>query len=629
MAESSQMGSNKRLYYAVGDDGEHVEDREKYRPGGYHPIHFDEYIDSNKRFQVLHKLGWGESSTVWLCYDEKVRYYRSVKVMTSEASVEECRELQITKTLAHVDYKELRDNYIALPREHFWIEGPNGRHLCFVSDLLGPSLSRNSPDGMGIHTPDSLTDLAFQLNKFTVMELTDRQLNRYLGPRQYQPLEAISREGPKPHGPDYLALPVSLDKLERKCRTGRVAIVDFGDSFQCSNPPSSSKWHRQYAGPELLFTDSLGGLPRDIWALACTIYEIKLQTQLFSKYESYTSLIRQMEVWFGPLPAEYRKLARSHLERDKEQRPLPSNKGGSSGNVSPTEDKILDSSRPISLSLDEERRMREMFVGKSGWAEPLQASLGKERDCYIPVMNNEAYSSSDDTDFETDRSQLSRLDQASEDERSEQDMYTQADIVYGEVNIEGDLSSEESSAEIKKGMPSPLLQTPRTPEGEVEQSENDTQLAAPTSTEVGTALQDRGSNKSEADSVRSSSSPRKLLGKREANESMSDGGTKRQRTGGPAIEENSKWVKRVISMPREEVLLLSGLLLRMFKHDPKERIDIDAVVNHDFWGDRRDDLPTDSGNSIEQNPDPISSRTRSRALDIKRETESGSPKIAE
>ncbi|KAI1417029.1 hypothetical protein F5Y13DRAFT_103408 [Hypoxylon sp. FL1857] len=85
--------------------------------------------------------------------------------MTAEESTEECPELQIMKALANVSYEELRDNCIAIPREHFWIEGPNGRHLCFVSDLLGPSLSQNSPDGMGIHTPDSLTDLAFQVSK--------------------------------------------------------------------------------------------------------------------------------------------------------------------------------------------------------------------------------------------------------------------------------------------------------------------------------------------------------------------------------------------------------------------------------------------------------------------------------
>ncbi|KAI0841185.1 kinase-like domain-containing protein [Hypoxylon sp. FL0890] len=649
------MKSDQRLYYAAGDDTEHVEDREKYRPGGYHPIHFDDYLDSNKRFQVVHKLGWGASSTVWLCYDEKCRYYRSVKVMTSEESVEECQELQITKALADVSYKELKDNYIAIPREHFWIEGPNGRHLCFVSDLLGPSLFQNSPDGMGIHTPDSLTDLTFQvskglqylhnkgichgdlrpsnilmrLNKYSVMELTDRQLNRYLGPRQYQPLETLSGKDPKPHGPDYLAFPVSLDKLEKKCRTGKVAIVDFGDSFQCLNPPSFPRWHRQYAGPELLFTESLGGLPQDIWALACTIYEIKLQTQLFSEYEDHTSLIRQMEVWFGPLPAEYRKLARTHLERDKERRLASNDKKASPSNTPPlTEDQASDLSQPISLSPDEERRMRKMFVGKSDWSNPLQASLGKERHCYAYERNNEEYTSSDDTDFDSESLHSHGSDQVSEDDDFQEDIYAEADIIFGEAEHEEDLISEGSDEEAERKTGLPLPRTSQSPEDPEEKSEDNRQLAMPTSTEVGAAPHDPGSNASGAGTVGSPSSPQDLLGKRDANESMPGRGTKRQRTRGPPTEEKGDLVERVISMPREEVLLLSDLLLRMFKHDPKERIDIDTVVNHDFWGDRRNNLPTNSSDFIEPNPDAISSRTRSRTSNIKQETEIGSPKEA-
>lgn len=44
-----------------------VEDRAMYRKGGYHPIEIDDVL--NCRFQVLHKLGFGKSSTVWLCWD--------------------------------------------------------------------------------------------------------------------------------------------------------------------------------------------------------------------------------------------------------------------------------------------------------------------------------------------------------------------------------------------------------------------------------------------------------------------------------------------------------------------------------------------------------------------------------
>lgn len=34
----------------------------------------------------------------------------------------------------------------------------------------------------------------------------------------------------------------------------------------------------------------------------------------------------------------------------------------------------------------------------------------------------------------------------------------------------------------------------------------------------------------------------------------------------------------------DEVLLLSDILAHMFKHGPKERIDMDAVVEYEFSG---------------------------------------------
>lgn len=36
-----------------------VEDREDYRPGGFHPVHLGDTIGKDSRFRVIHKLGNG------------------------------------------------------------------------------------------------------------------------------------------------------------------------------------------------------------------------------------------------------------------------------------------------------------------------------------------------------------------------------------------------------------------------------------------------------------------------------------------------------------------------------------------------------------------------------------------
>lgn len=45
------------------------EDRDRYRPGGYHPVHLGDVF--NDRYVVVRKLGYGKYSTVWLAQDRR------------------------------------------------------------------------------------------------------------------------------------------------------------------------------------------------------------------------------------------------------------------------------------------------------------------------------------------------------------------------------------------------------------------------------------------------------------------------------------------------------------------------------------------------------------------------------
>ena len=54
-----------RLYWDA--DGDDVEDIHRYTNGGFHPIRLGEILSSTKtQYRVLHKLGRGSFSTVWL-----------------------------------------------------------------------------------------------------------------------------------------------------------------------------------------------------------------------------------------------------------------------------------------------------------------------------------------------------------------------------------------------------------------------------------------------------------------------------------------------------------------------------------------------------------------------------------
>jgi serine/threonine-protein kinase SRPK3 len=52
------------LLPGVGD----TEDIERYERGGFHPVHLGDRYDGG-RYKIIHKLGAGGFSTVWLAQD--------------------------------------------------------------------------------------------------------------------------------------------------------------------------------------------------------------------------------------------------------------------------------------------------------------------------------------------------------------------------------------------------------------------------------------------------------------------------------------------------------------------------------------------------------------------------------
>ena len=117
---------------------EEVEDIQLYKEGGFHPVHIGDML--GQRFEVFYKLGNGGFGTVWLCLDHRSDKWRAVKVAMAEyaSNSQETRVYQ--HLMARFSRDELTSNYIEVPLETFWIDGPNGRHLCSVMHVLGDNL---------------------------------------------------------------------------------------------------------------------------------------------------------------------------------------------------------------------------------------------------------------------------------------------------------------------------------------------------------------------------------------------------------------------------------------------------------------------------------------------------------
>ncbi|KAB8262945.1 kinase-like protein [Aspergillus pseudonomiae] len=92
-----------------------------YAPDKYYPIHIGELLDA--RYQVLVNLGYGVTSTVWLCRDLVDPKYVALKVYVH--GIERDHELRIY-------------NHINSVRA----DCPHGRHICLVLEPLGLSVDQ-------------------------------------------------------------------------------------------------------------------------------------------------------------------------------------------------------------------------------------------------------------------------------------------------------------------------------------------------------------------------------------------------------------------------------------------------------------------------------------------------------
>ena len=104
------------------------------------------------RYKVLHKLGYGGSSTVWLARDQGPQgqsptsgtlvALKVISAIGSSGQKDEVAELAIPFKLDEfisATQSTARDN-IQVINDHFIEEGPNGAHLCIVYPFAGSSL---------------------------------------------------------------------------------------------------------------------------------------------------------------------------------------------------------------------------------------------------------------------------------------------------------------------------------------------------------------------------------------------------------------------------------------------------------------------------------------------------------
>ncbi|KPM42154.1 hypothetical protein AK830_g4414 [Neonectria ditissima] len=311
-------------YLELTPDG--LEPLEDYQDGGYHPVHLGDCLGASGRYRVLHKLGYGGFGTVWLCRDTQDSTYVAVKVLVGDAASDEIPDL----TLTQLDKSMPGAEYIAMPLDNFSVDGPNGTHPCVVLPVLGPCASPGLWKRMEEDQGPVFREMAHQAAKAlnflhknkichgdfrpsnilvrlaNLDHLSEEELLSILGQPQESRVLTESGEDIPTFSPRYLVAPADLSRLGNEYLTDDICVIDFGESFPFASPPEDLGIPEHYLPPELLLEEEDAVGPGcDLWALGCTLFEIREQMPLFYMIHGPDELIAEMVRFFGKLPEEW------------------------------------------------------------------------------------------------------------------------------------------------------------------------------------------------------------------------------------------------------------------------------------------------------------------------------------
>ncbi|TDZ15304.1 Serine/threonine-protein kinase SRPK [Colletotrichum orbiculare MAFF 240422] len=338
--EAKFPGCDFRKVWMQEDEEAH----EDYCAGGYHPVQLGDKF-ANNRYTIVHKLGFGGYSTVWLAFDEEKKTYVSLKIAVSDPGKDKREaedEISILAQLLATDSKHPGKSSIANPPlDSFVHDGVNGKHQCTVSTLHRVSLavSKESADGAFLFEPQTARAMIAQLilavaymhsngvvhGDITLSNIflpppnlsdiaSHKDLFKKFQPAGPQPLVQDDGEPYGPEKPPYMMPSFwfggACDELEFK--DAWVTLGDFGEAWKPAER-SRFKLHTPvlYLAPEAVFAEEEQvpiSFTSDIWALGMVIYSLYASGSLLEVVSDEEGMLDEVTNMLGAAPRRFRDL---------------------------------------------------------------------------------------------------------------------------------------------------------------------------------------------------------------------------------------------------------------------------------------------------------------------------------
>jgi len=162
------------------------------------------------------------------------------------------------------------------------------------------------------------------LHRITGLDgLNEDEVLKILGSPIVNPVLNASQE--HHHGstaPDYLVYPVNWYNVDAQFISKESCLIDFGESFEISQPPDDLRIPGTYRSPELIL-EQKASFSSDIWALGCSLFEIRTGRKLFSPFDDEDNeyldafiqiLGRLPEPWWSTTSEDRRRMYKNEVD---------------------------------------------------------------------------------------------------------------------------------------------------------------------------------------------------------------------------------------------------------------------------------------------------------------------------